>query len=428
MTTYTFEMISQAEAGQLRAGDFLHFSTASPLQVDAVYAAATPASATTITMSYSGKALTFRADALGDQGDAIDFRQGGISQGSLMLLGENGDRIDAYTTTSRAIWAFGGNDHVTISGTGAVAVHAGADDDLIDVDNVQQPGGGYGPTGHYFVDGGLGNDSIALHFATGSVDVWGGAGRDVIEGGESNDHLYGNAQIAVAGSADGDDNIDGGAGHDYIQGNAGDDVLIGGPGNDRVYGGSGEDWLSGGEGHDYLQGNKGADLMSGQSGNDTLRGGADDDHMLGGEGNDLLMGDAGNDNLSGGTGVDTLIAGAGADVIRFNGSDAFFDPNDTVGVVDRIEDFAKGSDHILLGFQVAAVITDPMPITFGSLGGAATYAGQLMASHAGDHEVVAMTQHGDTLLFFASNGGSAVDSAIRLSGFAYTSADLDIFG
>jgi serralysin len=426
MTTYNFEDASASDAAAFAAGDFLHFKTGLPSNLAASYEEAGPLAVPTISLTYGGKTLTFAADSL-QQGDAIDFREDGISRGSIMLLGPQSDTISLFSVTNKAAWSFGGADHITMAGRGILHVHAGDGDDLVEADNVRLPDGSWAQTGYYFVDLGNGNDQLALHLATGPADAMGGLGDDTIEGGQHNDHLYGNAPGAMAGSPDGNDSIDGGSGNDYIHGNAGDDILLGGLGNDRIYGGAGEDLLSGGEGQDYLQGNKGPDTLSGGIGNDTLRGGADDDRLLGMNGDDRLFGDAGDDNLSGGPGVDTLNGGAGADVFRFMLSDAVFAPANSSGQVDRVEDFTKGVDHIGLGFAVATVLVDPAPTPFTTMGAAAAHASELMAGYFGDREVVAMTVGNDTLLFYARDGGQTADSAIRLDGFDYRSVDLSCF-
>ena len=426
MTIYNFEDASQAEVAEFAAGDILHFERGAPSDLIATFSEVGALAIPTIGLTYGDKTLSFPAEAL-LEGDAIDFRENGVSRGTIALLGSGNDTISLFSATNKAAWTFGGADHITMGGTGSIHVRAGAGDDLVDVDNAALPGGGWAQTGHYFIDLGDGNDQAALHFATGPIDAWGGLGNDTIEGGQNNDHLYGYAPGSAAGVPDGNDSIDGGAGNDYIHGNAGDDTLFGETGNDRVYGGAGDDVLYGGEGHDYLQGNKGMDMLSGGDGNDTLRGGGDDDRLLGGTGNDRLFGDAGDDNLSGGAGVDTLNGGSGVDVFRFRGADASFDPAETSATIDRIEDFTKGTDHIGLGFQAMAVIVDPLATPFGSMGAAAAYASQLMAGQEGSNEVVAMRVGNDTLLFFGHDGGETADSAVRLDGVDYRAIDLSCF-
>jgi serralysin len=72
------------------------------------------------------------------------------------------------------------------------------------------------------------------------------------------------------------------------------------------------------------------------SGNDRLIGNGVANQLSGGLGNDTIDGGAGNDTVIGGAGVDQLTGGAGAD--RF--------VEDTLGLGDRITDFAKGVDKI----------------------------------------------------------------------------------
>lgn len=423
MTIYTFEDATLADAQAMLAGDGLHFRTALPTDVTATYIAPTALTTAHIALSYGGKTLSFDAAALGEEGDAIDFRRDGVSHGSISLLSPAGDTLHIFSATAKVVWAFDGDDHVTIAGPGTAAVHAGAGSDLIEADNVVLADGSLAQTGYAFIDGEAGDDMVALYLATGPADVWGGAGADTIEGSSHNDHLYGNAATTVAGAPDGADSIEGGAGNDYIQGNAGGDLLHGGLGNDRVYGGAGEDVLYGEDGNDYLQGNKGDDLLAGNNGNDTVRGGAGGDQLSGGAGNDLLYGDAGDDFLAGGPGVDTLVGGAGADVFRFNNADAGFDPGASGGV-DAIDDFLKSEDKIALGFVVGSVITAPQTA---SLTEALAYASQLMAGHVGGHEVVVMHQGPDTLLLYAHDGGDAADQIVRLMGVDHHTIDMSLF-
>lgn len=426
MTIYNFDQASQSDASAFTAGDFLHFASGLPTDLTASYALGAALTADRVTLSFAGKSLTFNANAL-QEGDAIDFRTDGVSRGSIMLLGPQAESIGVFSATNKAIWTFGGDDHVVIAGTGTIHLHTGAGNDTVDVDNVILPGGALGQTGRFLIDAGDGDDLIALHMANGPTDAWGGGGNDTIEGSAGNDHLYGSAANSVAGALDGADSIDAGAGNDYVHANAGDDLVNGGNGNDRLYGGQGEDVLYGGEGNDWVQGNKGADLLAGNAGNDTLHGGADDDMLSGAIGNDQLFGDNGNDNLTGGSGTDTLSGGAGSDLFRFKDAEASFDNNDTAANVDRIEDFTVGADHIVLNFGVAAVVVDPSPPAFSTMGAAAAHAGLLAASHAGNHEVVATTVGGDTLLFYAHDGGEAIDSAIRLVGIEYRAVDVNWF-
>ncbi len=225
----------------------------------------------------------------------------------------------------------------------------------------------------------------------------GSSGNDTIHGGAGNDHLYG---LSPMGGVDGNDSLSGGDGADYIQGNAGNDTLDGGSGSDRLNGGAGDDLMFGGDGHDSMNGNRGNDQLFGGAGNDVLRGGQGNDTLDGGDGNDILMGDMGQDVLTGGAGVDVFVfSGAGS----------------PLSAPDRITDFTPGTDHLSIGFAPVAILTGAAQA---SLAAAGSLAQSLFDGHAGDREVAAIAVGGDTYLFYASNGGGTVDSAVQLSGVA----------
>jgi Ca2+-binding RTX toxin-like protein len=99
-------------------------------------------------------------------------------------------------------------------------------------------------------------------------------------------------------------------------GGAGDDILVGGDGSDKLMGsnnwapGSDGNWQPVGSGSDNLSGGGGADELHGGDGNDLLRGGAGHgDKVFGGDGHDVLFWRAGdgNDELHGGPGADTVV-------------------------------------------------------------------------------------------------------------------------
>jgi Ca2+-binding RTX toxin-like protein len=202
--------------------------------------------------------------------------------------------------------------------------------------------------------------------------------------------------------------IVGGIGYDHITGNAGNDTLLGGAGYDDLYGGDGDDILQGGTGYDQLVGGEGSDIYlytseneldyaesifdNGTLGIDEIRSAAsiyinDGFHVYGveriilgtgmgavadttgttninvdvsmnGEGytiignngnnslvgsgvGDSIYGGGGNDTINGWYGNDTLSGGAGGDVFLFNSPVS-------LGNVDTITDFVKGTDLILL--------------------------------------------------------------------------------
>lgn len=103
-------------------------------------------------------------------------------------------------------------------------------------------------------------------------------------------------------------------------------------------------------------------VLNGEGGNDTLNGGAVIDTLNGGAGNDILNGQDGNDTLNGGTendtlnggaGLDNLTGGAGADTYVFQFGQSY---------VDRITDFAIGTDKIDL--LTSTGLATPAPTSF----------------------------------------------------------------
>jgi Ca2+-binding RTX toxin-like protein len=172
------------------------------------------------------------------------------------------------------------------------------------------------------VKGGSGNDRFYPGEPVESgvrFQFEGGAGDDVLWGGQNRDHL------------------DGGLGSDRLAGMDGDDLLIGGQGADVLDGGAGTDRAdyagsaagvsvdvaagtgSGGDaegdrlsGIEDLSGSVFGDDLRGDGGANDLDGGAGDDELDGRGGADRLVGGDGDDLLIGGLGADLLDGGAGA--------------------------------------------------------------------------------------------------------------------
>ncbi|MBY3268152.1 metal-binding protein [Rhizobium laguerreae] len=79
-----------------------------------------------------------------------------------------------------------------------------------------------------------------------------------------------------------------------------------GSGSANVIGTSGNDVITTGAGNDNIAGGDGADTLNGGAGYDSLNGGVGNDTLNGGDGNDVLSGDVGNDVIRGGAGNDTI--------------------------------------------------------------------------------------------------------------------------
>jgi Ca2+-binding RTX toxin-like protein len=70
--------------------------------------------------------------------------------------------------------------------------------------------------------------------------------------------------------ANGNDVVRGGAGNDIVRGGNGDDIVRGGSGDDDVRGGFGNDYVKGGEGNDTVNGGQGDDILAGGRGDDVF--------------------------------------------------------------------------------------------------------------------------------------------------------------
>ncbi len=190
-------------------------------------------------------------------------------------------------------------------------------------------------------DGGDGDDVLGAFTAPGTTKLSGGAGNDMLTGGDSG--LGFDEDVDVLDGGEGDDVLRGGGGSDRLLPGPGADVIDGGPQADSVSfayasapvradlavagpidptgegdamtgvehaeGGAGDDELLGGADDSFLIGGPGRDRLSGRGGRDVLDGGLDDDVLLGAEGNDLIVGGAGADTLDGAGGNDELLAG-----------------------------------------------------------------------------------------------------------------------
>ncbi len=193
--------------------------------------------------------------------------------------------------------------------------------------------------------------SYAEAWANGGNDkLYGGAGNDLMDGGDGDDILYGKAGNDELYGGSFYDTLYGGAGNDVLRGGSDSDTLYGGAGNDLMDGGDGDDILYsevgndtiyGGDGSDKLYGDTGNDMLYGDTGNDVLNGGSGNDTLYGGDGNyDWICG-AGDDILYGGTGDDDLYGGKGRDTFRFTGS-----IYNEITVNNVISDYEVGLDTI----------------------------------------------------------------------------------
>lgn len=401
MATYNFEAMSATDAANLAPGDTLTFSTPTLTPADVVVSSSENGfNITTITAA--GKSLAFPGVALA--GTNIQFVSSFIagSDTTLHIGSAVGESITVGGDDDGSIaYGFGGDDSISVTGDGAATIYAGDGDDSV----TNTPAGTEGP-----------------------LNIFGGAGNDLLQGGNSNDHIYGYG-LTGDPSTDGSDSIDGGNGNDYINGNAGNDFIEGGNGNDRILGGAGDDSIDGGNGVDVINGNKGDDVIFGDAGNDALRGGQGNDLLFGGNGNDVLQGDLGDDTLLGGTGIDVISGGAGNDLFVFEGTGdaAFTTTGDLAYFTDVVTDFTSGDDIIVLPFTVDEdILLQDDGVAFTSVQAALTYAQELLDDDAVAGSVAAIQVGADTYLFYDEDGeyttDGTINSAILLKGV--TAADL----
>lgn len=177
---------------------------------------------------------------------------------------------------------------------------------------------------------------------SGNDTIYGGPGRDTLNGNEDSDVIFADS---TTGTASGNDSLYGGSGNDTVIGSRfgfGGDTLLGNKGNDVLVASAfGGDRLFGGQDADSLYGssNPGSDDLIGNLGNDAIFGGAGD-RLFGEDGEDTLFGGTGNQVLTGGTGGDEFIfqlpatlTEAGVTVVQggFGGTDSITDFNTTNG-------------------------------------------------------------------------------------------------
>ncbi|MGE5546080.1 MAG: cadherin-like domain-containing protein [Solirubrobacterales bacterium] len=165
------------------------------------------------------------------------------------------EATDGSDTSDTQVWAV--SDSHDTSAVPGVTISGGGG-----ADNIQ------GTSGDDLLLGGKGGSS-----GGGSS---GGASKsdDVINGGDGNDVIYGDAKMSHGkikeGSGGGNDTLNGGAGNDVIHAGGGNDVVDGGTGNDTIDGGKGNDVLNGGDGDDtfLFDFGQGHDVVHGGSGSD----------------------------------------------------------------------------------------------------------------------------------------------------------------
>jgi Ca2+-binding RTX toxin-like protein len=182
---------------------------------------------------------------------------------------------------------------------------------------------------YYGAEGGDGAETITVSTAgtsgTRGYAIDGGAGADILKGGEGDDFIVGGSGADQIGGGRGNDVLFVGGADSYINGGLGYDVAIVefSTGITIDLGTADIEAITGSEtGSDVITGGANRDVfISGRGGDDVLKGTAGTDTLIGGTGNDELRGYDGDDYLVGGTGVDDLFGYDGDDVIVMDKSD-----------------------------------------------------------------------------------------------------------
>ena len=370
MAGYVFENMSQQDAAAFSANDTLTFntagSTANQVRVD-------PYSNTSSGSGNGGITLTYGQNADGSAHSLTFSNAIATASTTTTTTSTTTNGGTPVTTTSTHI-LFSDSSHLEIgqNGTG---------DTLNPIDN----------TNSHTVYGLGGNDTIAFAGVGAGVSEYlnGGFGADTINGGNANNHIYGNSEFTQRGAtdpgssnvADGDDTITVLGGTNYINGNAGADTITAGTnattgaqaapasnGFNHIFGGADDDVINiAGAGHNAVNGNTGNDTITDTgTGDNTLRGGSGNDTITGGSGHSVLMGDVGNDyiivhgnageNVSGGSSntattahIDVISGGDGGDTFDFSAAGAGQAVKfGQVTYYQEVTDFTHGVDKMIL--------------------------------------------------------------------------------
>lgn len=199
-----------------------------------------------------------------------------LAIGATRLTGGWTDNVLVAHPTLASVLDGGVGDDILWGGAGNDTLTGGAGDDII-------RGGG----GDNAMLGGLGDDIYVVGSTGDTVTENPGEGTDIVFVTVSGWTLGANIEAAyLTGTAA------------SLTGSAGDDVLVA---NDTL-----ASVLNGGQGNDTLWGQAGDDTLRGDAGDDTLRGGAGNDVLVGGAGNDKLVGGQGADRFVFGPGHDEL--------------------------------------------------------------------------------------------------------------------------
>lgn len=292
--------------------------------------------------------------------DAAAISVGTLESWELRALGSPTTQDDTYIYTNEFATAEGARRTRLVDTAGRDALNAAAITSDLTIDLL--PGN---------QNSQLAGRRLVLDEQTWIEDAFGGDGDDRLSGNRLGNTLRG------------------GRGSDTLLGLAGDDRLFGDRQNDHLKGAAGDDLLDGGPGRDRLQGMTGDDWLRGQNGRDTL---------LGGAGADTLVGGAGADELTGGNQSDVLRGWGGSDTFRFASGATF--SRQTLGI-DRILDFAPGSDRIALSRTTFSALSSTVGNGFSETGEFVTVGSDRQANRSSGVIVYSLSSGS---LYYNANG------------------------
>lgn len=149
-----------------------------------------------------------------------------LKMDTLLLRTQAGnDTIEiGYSVSNPVIIESGQGDDLVLTAAGPAQVYAGPGDDRILVGD-----------GSVYIEAGAGDDYVRA-YGNAAMTVYGGQGRDHLQGGAANSFIDGGED---------DDKIIGGRGHNILSGGDGNDWLIAGPASNILYTGNGFDQIDG---------------------------------------------------------------------------------------------------------------------------------------------------------------------------------------
>ena len=235
--------------------------------------------------------------------------------------------------------------------------------------------------------------------------LYGTAGDDVLEDGESDGEIWG---------YDGNDHLQGRGGNDLLHGGRGADTLNGGAGDDTIFGGADaldlRDVVYGGAGNDSIDGGYGNDELRGDAGNDSIEGGFGSDTVIGGDGDDVLTGSALSDQVFGGAGSDFVNGGFGHDRVNGGGdADKFFHLGVANHGSDWIQDYDAAEGDVLVFGNNSATI-DQFQINFAETEN---------AGEAGVEEAFVIYRPTGQIMWALVDGAAQDEIILRINGTDY---------